>query len=96
MDTNKVAGCLEALGHPMRLEILRRLVQTFPQGTSVGTLREATNLPASTLSHHIKTLVRIGLIQQVRQSRTLICQPDLVTIKALVTALNREFRVGLL
>jgi DNA-binding transcriptional ArsR family regulator len=52
---------LSALGHPVRLKILRRVVQAGPEGASAGDIQSHVDLPASTLSHHLKRLVDAGL-----------------------------------
>lgn len=53
---------LAALGHPVRLKVLRRVVQAGPEGASAGDLQGHVELPASTLSHHLKRLVDAGLL----------------------------------
>lgn len=52
---------LSALGHPLRLQILRFVVQGDPNGTTAGDIQAHVDLPASTLSHHLKRLVEAGL-----------------------------------
>jgi DNA-binding transcriptional ArsR family regulator len=52
---------LSALGHPVRLQILRFVVQGDPNGTTAGDIQAHVDLPASTLSHHLKRLVDAGL-----------------------------------
>lgn len=52
---------LSALGHPLRLQILRFVVQGDPNGTTAGDIQAHVDLPASTLSHHLKRLVDAGL-----------------------------------
>ena len=52
---------LSALGHPVRLQILRFVVQGDPKGTTAGDIQAHVDLPASTLSHHLKRLVDAGL-----------------------------------
>jgi len=47
---------LGALGHPVRLKILRFVVQAGPRGASAGDIQQHVDLPASTLSHHLKRL----------------------------------------
>ena len=56
------AAELGALGHPVRLQILRLVVQGGPDGTSAGEIQSHVDLPASTLSHHLKRLVDAGLL----------------------------------
>jgi len=53
---------LAALGHPVRLRILRHVVQTGSEGASAGDIQAEVDLPASTLSHHLKRLVDAGLL----------------------------------
>ena len=48
---------LSALGHPVRLQILRFVVQAGTEGASAGDIQSHVDLPASTLSHHLKRLV---------------------------------------
>jgi DNA-binding transcriptional ArsR family regulator len=54
---------LSALGHPVRLQILRFVVQGGERGAAAGEIQGHVSLPASTLSHHLKRLVDAGLLQ---------------------------------
>ena len=76
MELNNAAKQLEALGNPTRLAIFRDLVQAGADGSPVGEIRDALDIPASTLSHHIAKLVTAGLLTQERDSRSLICRVD--------------------
>ena len=76
MELEHAAKQLEALGNPTRLAIYRDLVEAGTEGSPVGEIREALDIPASTLSHHIAKLVNAGLISQQRESRSLICRVD--------------------
>lgn len=54
---------LGALGHPVRLAVLRFVVQAGEEGASAGEIQERVDMPASTLSHHLKRLVDAGLLR---------------------------------
>jgi ArsR family transcriptional regulator, arsenate/arsenite/antimonite-responsive transcriptional repressor len=54
---------LGALGHPVRLAILRFVVQAGDGGASAGEVQAKVDMAASTLSHHLKRLVDAGLLQ---------------------------------
>jgi ArsR family transcriptional regulator, arsenate/arsenite/antimonite-responsive transcriptional repressor len=53
---------LAALGHPVRLGILRFVVQGGEAGSAAGEIQAHVDLPASTLSYHLKRLVDTGLL----------------------------------
>jgi ArsR family transcriptional regulator len=53
---------LGALGHPIRLSILRYVVQGGTDGTAAGEIQSKLDIPASTLSHHLERLSAAGLI----------------------------------
>ncbi len=53
---------LSALGHPLRLAILRFVVQGGDGGAAANEIQAHVDLPASTLSHHLKRLVDAGLL----------------------------------
>jgi len=57
------ADQLGALGHPLRLAVLRFVVQAGPEGAAAGQIQAHVDLPASTLSHHLKRLVDAGVMQ---------------------------------
>ena len=56
------AAQLSALGHPVRLKVLRFIVQSGSGGTAAGDIQMHVDLPPSTLSHHLKRLVDAGLV----------------------------------
>lgn len=53
---------LSALGHPVRLSILRFVVQAGREGATAGDIQGHVDVPASTLSHHLKRLVDAKLM----------------------------------
>ena len=95
MDTPAAARCLEALGSPVRLEIFRLLVQAGRGGALGGELQTHLGIPASTLSHHLARLVRVGLVTQERQSRNLICRADYARMQTLLGYLSDNCCQGL-
>lgn len=90
MKLDDAAARLEALGNPTRLKIYRTLVRAGNAGMPVGKLQERLKIAPSTLSHHIKSLVVVGLISQVRESTTLYCHANYQTMRGLVDFLVSE------
>lgn len=90
MKIDDAAARLEALGNPTRLKIYRMLVRAGDPGLSVGKLQTRLSIPASTLSHHLKTLIIIGLVSQERDATTLICRANYPMMRGLVEFLVAE------
>jgi DNA-binding transcriptional ArsR family regulator len=79
----QAAARLKALGHPVRLSILRRVVQGPVAGTPAGELQSRLDIPASTLSHHLATLFEAGLVAVAREGTTLRYRADFGVLRAL-------------
>jgi len=94
MDVAQAARCLEKLGHPTRLEIVRLLVRAGPEGLPVGDVRKHLGIPASTLSHHILHLTSAGLVRQQREVRVLRCTPNYRLMEMLVAMLTEKCCAG--
>lgn len=73
LDLAIAASSFAALGSEQRLVVLRALVRAGPEGLSIGTLGDRTGVTGSTLTHHVKILAQAGLVEQVRQGRSIIC-----------------------
>ena len=72
MEENDVVRSLAALAQPVRLQVFRALVVRGATGLTPGTMAEALNIPANTLSFHLKELTHAGLVTQERASRNII------------------------
>ncbi len=76
MSIEHVAPRLAALGNVTRLEIYRILVRAGRQGLPVAGVRAKLSIPASTLSHHLRKLLEVGLVTQIREGTSLICHAN--------------------
>lgn len=79
----KHAAQLAALGSPVRLAIVRHVVQGDAEGTSVGELQAKLDIPWSTLSHHVERLTSAGLLSQRRDGKFLFCRAEYASLRAL-------------
>lgn len=84
MKTTDVIGALSALAHEFRLAIYRLLVERGPEGLPAGAIGEKMGLLPSSLTFHLQSLHRAGLIKQVRASRQLIYSADYSAMNDLV------------
>ena len=90
MSIQDAAARLEALGNTTRLAIYRLLVRAGDTGLSVGTIQQRLELAGSTLSHHLKSLLIVGLVRQDREGTTLICRANYPVMRSLVDFLVAE------
>jgi DNA-binding transcriptional ArsR family regulator len=78
---------LAALGSPVRLAILRQVVQGDSEGTVVGDLQHKLDIPWSTLSHHLERLSAAGLLKQRPDGRFIFYRADFDSLRALTAYL---------
>lgn len=88
IEIKKRAEMFKALGNPHRLAIFQQLTSCCAPGTvcninddmffTVGQIGEELDIAPSTISHHLKELLRAGLIQTRRNGKTIECwiEPD--------------------
>jgi DNA-binding transcriptional ArsR family regulator len=84
MKTPDVINALGALAHEYRLAIYRLLVEQGTQGLPAGIIGERVGLVPSSLTFHLQSLQRAGLIRQLRASRQLIYSADYGAMTELV------------
>jgi ArsR family transcriptional regulator len=72
MEDTQVVRALAALAHGLRLQVFRALVVVGPRGMTPGVMTEHLEVPAATLSFHLKELMNAGLVTQERVGRNLI------------------------
>jgi DNA-binding transcriptional ArsR family regulator len=94
MREDQVVDGLAALGNGTRMRLFRLLVRAGEDGLNVGTLKRRLEIPASTLTHHLATLTRAGLVIQERQGREVISSADYAAINGLVAYLTEECCTG--
>ena len=84
MKTPAVIGALAALAHEHRLAIYRLLVEQGLRGLPAGAIGERVGLQPSSLTFHLQSLQRAGLVTQQRASRQLIYSADYDVMNGLV------------
>jgi len=79
-----------ALGQQGRLEIFRLLVRAGPQGLCVDDIKRRVRMPGSTLSHHLDTLTRSGLLSARRSGRFIYYAVDWDRTATLIQFLTED------
>lgn len=72
MKEAEVVRALAALAQSLRLRVFRLLVVAGQEGLTPGAIAEELEVPAATLSFHLKDLMNSGLVTQERDGRHLI------------------------
>jgi len=90
MKIDDAAAKLAELGNPHRLRAFRLLVRAGHEGLAVGEIRRHLGIPASTLTHHLQHLARVGLVEQVKQGRTVRCRVDYKVMDRVIAFLAEQ------
>ncbi|VVE45607.1 transcriptional regulator [Pandoraea capi] len=90
METNNVLTALAALAHSVRLTVFRLLVQAGPEGLPAGRIAELMEMPASSLSFHLKELHRADLLTSRQEGRSIIYMAHFETMNGLLGYLTEN------
>jgi DNA-binding transcriptional ArsR family regulator len=95
VEAKTAVTALAALAQETRLSIFRLLVQAGPEGTPAGTLGEMLDVPAATMSFHLKELVRAGMASSRQEGRFIYYSADFEQMAALMTFLTQNCCQGM-
>lgn len=93
IDLNTTVWAVDALGalaHETRLSVFRLLVKAGSEGMIAGAIAEHQGVPPSTMSHHLATLERAGLVQSERESRLIHYRADYAGMRRLLAFLMQD------
>ncbi|MCR0984153.1 ArsR/SmtB family transcription factor [Roseomonas populi] len=90
MDNEPAIAALGALAQGTRLDTFRLLVTHEPDGLPAGEIARLLDVPQNTMSAHLGTLARAGLVRSVRQSRSIIYRADLDRLRDLMLFLVKD------
>jgi DNA-binding transcriptional ArsR family regulator len=90
MEEKDIVKALAALAQPNRLQIFRSLVVAGKEGARPGALADALQVPAATLSFHLKELLNAGLVSQERMGRHLIYRTEYACMNAVLSYLTNN------
>ena len=90
MDSTPIVKALAALAQETRLAIYRLLAEHGPAGLAAGRIAEKLDLPAATLSFHLKELANAGLIRARQESRFIYYSADFAAMNDLVAYLTEN------
>lgn len=90
MDQRQALTAFGALSQETRLQIVRMLVVSGPDGMAAGAIAEKAEVSPSNVSFHLKELERAGLIAQQRESRSIIYTANYGALGGLIRFLMED------
>lgn len=90
MDKKTAILALAALAQGTRLDGFRLLVRHEPEGLPAGEVARLLDVPQNTMSAHLASLARAGLVRPQRRSRSIVYRADLARLRALTLFLVRD------
>ncbi|MBA3773169.1 MAG: helix-turn-helix transcriptional regulator [Ramlibacter sp.] len=90
MKSENAVQCLAALGHLHRLQLFQLLVRAGNEGVSIGEIQRGLEIPASTLSFHMRELTTARLVTQRKEGRTVLCHANFSILNDVLTFLKQD------
>jgi ArsR family transcriptional regulator len=88
LKTSAALSSLSALANESRLAIFRLLVQAGPAGLAASKIAQRMDMPASSLSFHLKEMAHANLISATQQGRSIIYAAEFDTMNNLLRYLT--------
>lgn len=90
IDKINVAAAFEALGHPIRLRLLRLLIPHGVIGLTAGAVATQLDIPGTAMSFHLNRMKQAGLIHARREGRYLFYAADYAAITTITEFLTED------
>jgi len=90
MDTIGAMSAFSALAQETRLSAFKLLIEHEPEGLPAGDIARQLEVPQNTMSVHLATLARAGLVHAERRSRQIIYRADAIRAKELAQFLLED------
>jgi ArsR family transcriptional regulator, arsenate/arsenite/antimonite-responsive transcriptional repressor len=90
MKNAAAADRFASLGHELRLDLFRLLVQAGDDGLAVGELQSMADRPASTVAFHLRELVQADLVRQEKDGRVIRCRANFPALNELLLYLQHD------
>ena len=88
MKSSDAVAALTALAQETRLAVFRLLVQAGEEGMAAGEIALELDVPAATLSFHLKELSRAGLVASRQAGRSVIYRAGYAAMDDLIAYLT--------
>ncbi|GHA80273.1 ArsR/SmtB family transcription factor [Cognatilysobacter bugurensis] len=90
MDTNRAVAALSALAQTSRLAVFQALVAAGTDGALPSEIAQTLDIPANTLSFHLKTLLHAELVTAEPSGRRIRYRANFARVQGLVDFLTKN------
>lgn len=90
LNLTNAAQMLSAIGHPIRLEVFRALLQAGPGGIVAGEIAKRLALAPSSLNFHLRALQSAGLVDSRSEGRFVFYIAKFDAMSNLLTYLTHD------
>jgi DNA-binding transcriptional ArsR family regulator len=90
VNSAQVVPILAALAQETRLDVFRLLVRAGPEGLAAGEIARRLDVPAPTLSFHLRALQQAGLVRSERDGRSLVYAADFGALEGVLVFLTEQ------
>lgn len=90
MKLDDAAQKLSAIGHPIRLNVFRQLMNAGPAGLTAGEIARRLVMSPSSLNFHLRTLQQQGLVSSRHQGRFVIYTASFEAMSSLLGYLTQD------
>ena len=94
MENKTAVTTLSALAQESRLTIFRTLVQAGTDGMAAGKISDATGIPPSSLSFHLKEMSYAGIVNSRQESRYIYYSANFMVMNELLAFLTENCCAG--
>ena len=94
MESTFAIVALASLAQATRLDVFRLLVRHEPDGLAAGEIARQLDVPQNTMSSHLATLSRAGLVTSDRHSRSIVYRADIDALRELTLFLVKDCCAG--
>jgi len=90
IDKENLSIAFEALGHPIRLRLLRLLIPHGAVGITAGDIATLLDIPGTAMSFHLNRMKQADLIHARREGRHLFYAANYAAITAITEFLTED------
>jgi DNA-binding transcriptional ArsR family regulator len=91
VEAERTATLFATLGHPVRVNVLRILIDSASDGRNAGDLATLLSVPPATLSFHLAELKRSGFVTTRKQGKFNLYRADRAALREVLIIVGEVY-----